>query len=220
MSGRVLKACLLISIVLSGLLTLAYGEDLSWVPWFEGTDEDYVRLRVEVYPEGAGSTIPKPNGEGYRVKRGETVTIQVSDVYSGYEFDHWEVNLVNYGTAPFKTLKLEGDAEVRAVFTRAASGEEAGYLVVDIAFYDKPWEVPAGSVTVWELGAAQPLTAVQVSADQWHGQAVFRGVRVGKTYTVVVSLENGVKGTYVNFWTVYERTSYMHWGFLYSQKKM
>mgnify|MGYP000223936716 CR=1 FL=1 len=212
---------LLAVLVLAGLLVVsvyASDEPLSWVPWFEGTDEEYVQLKIEVVPRGAGNTYLKPGT--YEIKRGETVVLQVVDVSSGYEFSHWEVNFVDYGSAPFKTLTLEGDAEVKAVFTRAASGEEAGYLVVDIVFYDKPLEPPVGSVTLWELGVSMPLTPVQVTPNQWHGQAIFKGVRVGKTYTVVVNLENGARGTYVNFWTVYNRASYIQWGLISCRKKM
>jgi len=212
---------LLVVLALTGLLTAsvyASGEPLSWVPWFEGTDEEYVQLKIEVVPNGAGCIYPWPGV--YRIKRGETVVLQVAGVASGYEFSYWEVNFVDYGSAPFKTLTLEGDAEVKAVFTRAASGEEAGYLVVDVVFYDKPSEPPEGSVTLWELGISMPLTPVQVSAYQWHGQAVFKGVRIGKTYTVILSLENGVKGTYVNLWTVYNRANYLHWGLISCRKKM
>lgn len=212
---------LLAVLVLAGLSVVsvyASDEPLSWVPWFEGTDEEYVQLKIEVVPNGAGIIYPVPGV--YRIKRGETVVLQVAGVASGYEFSHWEVNFVDYGSAPFKTLTLEGDAEVKAVFTRAASGEEVGYLMVDIVFYDKPSEPPEGSVTLWELGVSMPLTPVQVTPNQWHGQAVFKGVRIGKTYTVVVNLENGVGGVYVNFWTVYNRASYMHWGFISCRRKL
>ena len=213
---------LLAVLVLAGLSVVsvyASDEPLSWVPWFKGTDKEYVELKIEVVPEGAGSTYPEP-GEYSGIKRGTVVTLQVAGVSSGYEFSHWEVNFVDYGSAPFKTLSLEGDAEVKAVFTRAAGGEEAGYLMVDIVFYDKPLEPPEGSVTLWELGVSMPLTPVQVTPNQWHGQAVFKGVRIGKTYTVVVNLENGVSGIYVNFWTVYNRASYMHWGFISCRRKL
>ena len=198
--------CLLVAPVYSFM-----GEDpMQSVPWSTSTDSEYVTLKVEIF--GEGYIIPWP---GVRtVKRGTTINLQVVGVGVGYEFDHWEVNDEFYGYAPFKTLTLEGDAVVRAVFVETSMAEETGYLVVDLTFYDEPAMAPVGSVLLWELGLNETLTPVQVTQEQWHSQAVFKGVRVGKTYTVVVQLENGLRDTYMTSWTVYDKASYMHWGLI------
>jgi hypothetical protein len=208
----------LLIVVMLGLIvsSASFEEEEPFVPWFSSTSEEYVTLRIDVTP--GGLTLPPPGV--YTVKRGTTVTLQVADVYNGFEFDHWHINFVNYSSSPFTTLTLEGDANVTAVFVEAPASWEAGYLIVDLAFYDNPTLAPKGSVTIWEIGLTEALVEVPIAPNQWHSQAVFAGVRVGKTYTVVVVLENGIKGVYINYWTVYSKVDYMHWGFITSHMKM
>ncbi len=207
----------LLIVVTLGLIvaSASFGEE-PFVPWFSSTSEEYVTLKIEATP--GGLTFPLPGV--YTVKRGTTITLQVADVYNGFEFDHWHINFINYSSSPFTTLTLEGDANITAVFVEAPTAWEAGYLIVDLAFYDKPTLAPKGFAMIWELGVAEPLVEVPIAPNQWHSQAIFTGVRIGKTYTVVVMLENGIKGVYINYWTVYGKANYMHWGFITSYMRM
>lgn len=189
---------------------LSSGDMARQDPSGTSNEAEYVTLKVEVF--GEGYVIPWP---GVRtIRKGTTINLQVLGVAVGYEFDHWEVNDEFYGYAPFKTLTLEDDMVVRAVFVETAMPEETGYLVVDLSFYDEPSIPPVGFVILWELGLNETLTPVQVAPGEQHSQVVFKGVRVGKTYTVVVHLENGFRDTYVAYWTVYDKASYMHWGLM------
>lgn len=189
-------------------ISICFGEE-PFVPWFSSTTEEYVTLNVTATPGG----LPFPLPGIYTVKRGTTITLQVADVYGGFEFGFWLVNFVYYSSSPFTTLTLEGDANITAVFVAAPTSGEAGYLIVDLAFYDKPSLAPKGYVILWELGLREPLVEVSIAPGQWHSQAVFTGVRIGKTYTIIVVLENGMKGTYINYWTTYTKMNYVHWGF-------
>ncbi len=200
-------------VVILGLMvaTTCLGEVEPFVPWFSSTSEEYITLTITVTPPGSGFTFPPPGV--YRVKRGTVVTLQIAYVHSGFEFDHWQVNFISYSSSPFTTLALEGDANVTAFFVEAPTSEEVGYLIVDLAFYDRPTLVPKGFVIVWELGLNETLVEVPIAPNQWHSQAVFTGVRIGRTYTVVVILENGIRGIYINYWTAYSKANYMHWGF-------
>lgn len=213
------KIRLLIAISL-GLIVAStcFGEEEPFVPWFSSTSEEYVTLTITVTPWGSGFTFPPPGV--YSVKRGTIITLQVADVHSSFEFDHWQINFISYGSSPFTTLELEGDANITAVFVEAPTSEEAGYLVVDLVFYDMPTLAPKGLVIIWELGLNETLVEVPIAPNQWHSQAVFTGVRIGKTYTVVVVLENGIRGVYINYWTVYSKTNYMHWGFTTGYMRM
>ncbi|MEM2448963.1 MAG: hypothetical protein QXT14_08465 [Candidatus Bathyarchaeia archaeon] len=208
----------LLTVSILGVLVVSacFGEEVPFIPWFTSTYEDYVTVNITTTPGG----FPFPPPGVYTVKRGTTITLQVADVYSGFEFDHWHINFVNYSTSPFTAVTLEGDANITAVFVEAPVSWEAGYLVVDLAFYDKPSLAPKGYVIVWELGLKEVLVEVPIAPNQWHSQAVFAGVRIGKTYTVVVILENGLKGTYITYWTAYSKVSYMHWGFTTGYMRM
>jgi len=182
--------------------------------------DGYYTVVMRVSPSGAGTVYPS-EGE-HRVKEG-ALTIQVMSVKPGYEFEKWVIEYdstrIDGGSAMFKTIQVVRDLTITAVFEKKTASEGSslsfGSLVVDFAFYDKIAVAPQGTVRCVETGETKSLRPVEVSPNEWHGQAKFTSLEIGETYHFEYLLSNGCKASGSFSKTIKRSVEYYHHGFPY-----